>query len=201
MYKDPLTPSPAAPQDLRHIVVSGPSGVGKGTLIQKLLDAHPNTFGLAVSHTTRKPRPGEVHGVAYFFVSPSEFSSLLSQGEFVEYACFNGKYYGTSKQTIDEQASKGLVVMLDIEVEGVKQMKENPSIEARYIFIKPPSLEVLEARLRGRGTENEEDIQRRLARAKVELEYADSQSNDKIIVNDNIEKAYHELDAFVFGPV
>lgn len=191
---------PAVPQDRRPIVISGPSGVGKGTLIQKLVDAHPDTFGLAVSHTTRKPRPGEVEGVAYFFVSPSEFSSLLSHDSFVEHACFSGNYYGTSKQTIDDLASKGLVVVLDIEIDGVKQLKTNPSIDARYIFIKPPSFEILEARLRGRKTESEEKIQERLVRAKAELEYADSQGNhDKIIFNDNIEEAYKELDEFVFG--
>ncbi|KAJ5131478.1 uncharacterized protein N7515_007517 [Penicillium bovifimosum] len=188
----------SSPQDLRPIVISGPSGVGKGTLVQKLFDAHPNTFGFTVSHTTRKPRPGEIDGVAYFFVSPSEFSSLRSNGALVEHAYFSGNYYGTSKQTIDEQASKGLVVVLDIEIQGVKQMKANPSIDARYVFIKPPSFEALETRLRGRGTENEEDIQKRLTQAKVELEYADSQSNDKIIVNDNVEKAYDELEEFVF---
>jgi guanylate kinase len=151
-----------APQDLRHIVISGPSGVGKRTLIDKLLNTHPNTFGLTVSHTTRKPRPGEIEGIAYFFVSPSEFSSLVSQYALMEHACFSGKYYGTSKQTINDQASKGLVVVLDIEIEGVKQMKANPSLDARYVFIKPLSFEALEARLRGRGTEKEEDIQRSL---------------------------------------
>lgn len=195
-----LTSFPAAPQDLRPIVVSGPSGVGQGTLIQKLFDTHPSTFGFTVSHTTRKPRPGEVEGVAYFFVSPSEFSSLCSQGAFVEHAYFSGNYYGTSKKTIDDQASKGLIVVLDIEMQGIKQMKANPSIDARYVFIRPPSLEALEARLRARGTENEEDLQKRLAQAQVELEYADSQgSYDKIIVNDSIETAYKELEEFVFG--
>ncbi|KAH8434522.1 guanylate kinase [Aspergillus melleus] len=134
-----------SPQDCRPIVISGPSGVGKGTLIQKLFDTHPGTFGFTVSHTTRKPRPGEVEGVAYFFVSPSEFSSLCSQGALVEHACFSGNYYGTSKQTIDDQASKGLVVVLDIEMQGVKQMKANPSIDARYVFIRPPSFEALRA--------------------------------------------------------
>ncbi|OQE91375.1 hypothetical protein PENNAL_c0009G03822 [Penicillium nalgiovense] len=156
-------------QDPRYIVIPGPSGVGKGTLIQKLLDAHPDTFGLTVPHTTRKPRPGEVNGVNYFLVSPSEFSSLLDHGGF---------------------ASKGLVVMLDIEIQGVKQLKANPDIDARYVYIKSPGFEALEERLRGRGTESEEDIQKRLARAKVELEYADAQSNDKTIIKYNVVKAY-----------
>ncbi|KAL5357623.1 P-loop containing nucleoside triphosphate hydrolase protein [Aspergillus floccosus] len=190
-----------SPQDLRPIVVSGPSGVGKGTLIQKLFDTHPGTFGFTVSHTTRKPRPGEVEGVAYFFVSPSEFSSLCAQGALVEHAYFSGNYYGTSKQTIEDQASKGLIVVLDIEMQGIKQMKANPSIDARYVFIRPPSFEALEARLRARGTETEEDLQKRLTQAQVELDYADSQgAYDKLIVNDNMDAAYRELEEFVFGP-
>lgn len=195
-----LTPFPAAPRDRRSIVISGPSGVGKGTLIQKLFDTHPDTFGFAVSHTTRKPRPGEVEGVTYFFVSPSEFSSLCAQGALVEHAYFSGNYYGTSKQTIDDQIRKGLVVVLDIEIQGVKQVKANASIDARYVFIRPPSFEVLEARLRARGPGNEEEIQRRLAQARVEFEYADLQgSYDKIIVNDSVETAFRELEMFVFG--
>ncbi|KAL4907385.1 hypothetical protein BDW74DRAFT_176154 [Aspergillus multicolor] len=188
------------PQDLRPIVISGSSGVGKGTLIQKLFDAHPGRFGLTVSHTTRKPRPGEVEDVAYFFVSPSAFSSLCSQSALVEHAYFSGNYYSTSEKTIDDQASKGLIAVLDTEMQGVKQMKANKSIDARYVFVKPPSFEVLEERLRVRGTESEEDVQRRLAQAQVELEYADSPgSYDKIIVNDSIERAYKELEIFVFG--
>jgi guanylate kinase len=119
----------------------------------------------------------------------------------VEHACFSGNYYGTSKQTIEDQASKGLVVVLDIEMQGVKQMKANPSIDARYVFIRPPSLEALEARLRARGTENEEDIQKRLTQAQVELDFADCPgSYDKVIVNDSLERAYKELEDFVFGP-
>ncbi|KAE8153596.1 P-loop containing nucleoside triphosphate hydrolase protein [Aspergillus avenaceus] len=191
----------ASPQDCRPVVISGPSGVGKGTLVQRLFDTHPGTFGFTVSHTTRKLRPGEVEGVSYFFVSPSEFASLCSQGALVEHACFNGNYYGTSKRTIDDQASKGLIVVLDIEMQGVKQMKANPSFDARYVFIRPPSFEALEARLSARGTENEEDIQRRLTQAQVELDFADSPgSYDKIIVNDSLERAYKELEDFVFGP-
>ncbi|KAL4874229.1 P-loop containing nucleoside triphosphate hydrolase protein [Aspergillus karnatakaensis] len=187
-------------QDPRPIVISGPSGVGKGTLIQRLFDTHPDTFGFTVSHTTREPRPGEVEGVAYFFVSPADFSTLCSQGAFVEHAFFSGNYYGTSKITVDDQASKGLVALLDIEMQGVKQMKANASIDARYVFVKPPSLESLEQRLRGRGTESEEEVQRRLAQARVELEYADSQGAfDKVLVNDDVERAYKELEGFVFG--
>lgn len=191
---------PTPPRDSRPIVISGPSGVGKGTLVQKLFDEYPNTFTFTVSHTTRKPRIGEVEGRNYFFVTPSTFSNLISQEAFVEHAMFSGNHYGTSKKTIADQMAKGLVVVLDIEMHGVKQMKANLSIDARYIFIKPPSFEALERRLQGRGTEKDEDIQKRLVQAKAEVEYADTQSvHDKIIVNDDLEKAFKELEEFVYG--
>ncbi|CEL08204.1 hypothetical protein ASPCAL11355 [Aspergillus calidoustus] len=191
---------PTPPRDRRPIVISGPSGVGKGTLIKKLFDEHPNTFAFTVSHTTRKPRIGEVEGRDYFFVTPSTFDNLISQEAFVEHATFSGNQYGTSKQTIMDEMAKGLVVVLDIEMQGVKQMKANPSIDARYVFIKPPSFETLEQRLRGRGTEKDEDIQKRLAQAKAEIEYADTEGvYDKIIVNDDLERAFKELEEFVYG--
>ncbi|KAF2254781.1 guanylate kinase [Trematosphaeria pertusa] len=194
-----MTPTP--PPDRRLIVISGPSGTGKGTLCQKLFDAHPDTFALTVSHTTRKPRAGEVEGVTYFFVSPSTFTSLVSQDGFVEHTFFGGNYYGTSKKTIADQIAKGLVVVLEVEMEGIQQMRASSSIHARYIFVKPPSFETLEARLRSRGTENEEDIQKRLARAEVELEYADTAGvHDKIIINDDLKKAYEELHEFIYRP-
>lgn len=153
-----------------------------------------------VSHTTRKPRVGEVEGKSYFFVTPSTFGNLISQGAFVEHATFSGNHYGTSKKTIADQMAKGLVVVLDIEMHGVKQMKANSSIDARYVFIKPPSFEALESRLRERGTEKDEDIQKRLVQAKAELEYADTQSvHDKIIVNDDFDKVFKELDELVYA--
>ncbi|KAF2221377.1 P-loop containing nucleoside triphosphate hydrolase protein [Elsinoe ampelina] len=186
--------------DRRPVVISGPSGVGKGTLCQRLFDAYPNTFALTTSHTTRQPRAGEVEGVNYFYVSTSTFTSLISQDAFVEYTTFGGNYYGTSKQTIEDQTAKGLVVVLDIEMEGVKRIKASSGIDARYVFIKPPSFEALEARLRGRGTEKEEDIQKRLAQAAVELEYANTHGvHDKIIVNDDLDKSFAELEDFIFG--
>ncbi|KAJ5643876.1 guanylate kinase [Penicillium longicatenatum] len=188
-----------APKDTRPIVISGPSGVGKGSLIEKLFSNHPNTFAFTVSHTTRKPRAGEVDGTNYFFVEHSEFDSLVAEGAFVEHAVFGSNKYGTSHRTIGDQMAKGLVVVLDIEMNGVKQMKENDSIDPRYVFIQPPSLEILEARLRGRGTENDEDVRRRLAQATAELEYANQQRGvDKIIVNDDLEVAYKELEEFIF---
>lgn len=180
-------------------MISGPSGVGKGTLLQKLFDNHPNTFAFSVSHTTRKPRAGEVEGKNYSFVTPSTFTSLISQDVFVEYASFSGNQYGTSKAAITQQMDKGLIVVLDIEMDGVKQMKANPGIDARYVFIKPPGFEALEVRLRGRGSEKDEVVRERLAQAKAEVEYADTRGvHDKIIVNDDLDKAYKELEGFVF---
>ncbi|PHH60526.1 hypothetical protein CDD81_1573 [Ophiocordyceps australis] len=188
------------PPDRRPIVISGPSGVGKGTLYNLLFQRHPNTFCLSVSHTTRSPRDGEQHGVHYHFVSMTGFEHLIALDGFVEHAQFSGNRYGTSKMTIEEQSQKGKVVLLDIEMEGVKQMKQS-DISARYVFIAPPSLQVLESRLRGRGTEKEESIQKRLAQAKRELDFSQTPGiHDKIIVNDRLETAYKELEEFVYRP-
>ena len=148
----------APPPNNRPIIISGLSGVGKGTLIEALLTNHPNTFALTTSHTTRKPHPGEIDGVDYQFVSPCEFSTLISQDAFIEHAVFSGHHYGTSKRTIAEKTAKGLIIVLDIEVNDIRQIKANSSsdggdvIDARYVLMKPVSLEALEVRLRGRGT-------------------------------------------------
>ncbi|KAJ5541485.1 guanylate kinase [Penicillium frequentans] len=188
-----------APKDTRPIVISGPSGVGKGSLIEKLFSKHPDTFAFTVSHTTRKPRAGETDGTSYFFVEHSEFDKLVSENAFVEHAQFGSNKYGTSHRTIGDQMAKGRVVVLDIEMNGVKQIKENPSIHPRFVFIQPPSVEILEQRLRGRGTESDEDVRKRLAQATSELEYANTQRGvDKIIVNDDLEVAYKELEDYIF---
>lgn len=159
------TMAPDLPSDRRPIVISGPSGVGKGTLFKMLFAQHPDTFTLSVSHTTRSPRDGEQHAVDYHFVSHADFESLIAADGFVEHAKFGGNRYGTSKSTIREQTEKGKVVVLDIEMEGVKQIKAS-SIPARFVFVAPPNEEELEKRLRGRGTEKEESIQKRLTQAK-----------------------------------
>jgi guanylate kinase len=185
-------------KDRRPIVISGPSGVGKGTLCQMLKDAHPGNFATTVSHTTRQPRPGESDGITYFYVTSVEFDSLISQNAFVEYTFFGGNRYGTSKQAITDETAKELVVVLDIEIHGVQQMKDVSSIDARYVFIRPPSFEALEDRLRSRGTEDEKHVQDRLTRARVELEYAETPGAfDKIITNDDLQNAYQELSEYV----
>ncbi|KAK3353258.1 guanylate kinase-like protein [Lasiosphaeria hispida] len=189
---------PALPRITSPIVISGPSGVGKGTLYNLLFERNPETFTLSVSHTTRGPRPGEEHGTHYHFVTKEEFVGLKNNGGFVESAQFGDNFYGTSKATIEQQTKSGKVVVLDIEMEGVKQIKAS-GIEARYVFIAPPSFEELEKRLRGRGTDKEESILKRLTQAKLELEFSKTPGvHDKIIVNTDLEKAYQELVDFVY---
>lgn len=134
----------------------------------------------------------------YHFVPMADFEDLISKDGFVEHAQFGGNRYGTSKATIEEQTAKGKVVLLDIEMEGVKQIKQS-SIDARYIFIAPPSIDALESRLRGRGTEQEASIQKRLAQATNELEYSKTPGvHDIIIVNDDLDKAYDELEKYIY---
>lgn len=169
------------PTDRRPLVISGPSGVGKGTLFNLLRERHPDTFTLSVSHTTRAPRDGESHGEHYYFVTHDDFTDLIAKDGFVEHAQFSGNRYGTSKQTIKDQTEKGKVVVLDIEMEGVKQIKQS-GMEARYVFVAPPSEEELEKRLRGRGTEKEESVQKRLKQAKLELEYSRTPGVHDLIV-------------------
>ncbi|KAF3074967.1 hypothetical protein CFAM422_002742 [Trichoderma lentiforme] len=195
------TPLPSsAPPDRRPIVVSGPSGVGKGTLYGLLFERHPDTFCLSVSHTTRDPRPGEEHAVHYHFVKMEDFEDLIAKDGFVEHAKYGRNRYGTSKMTIEEQTKKGKVVLLDIEMEGVKQIK-NSGIDARYIFVSPPSIETLEQRLRGRGTETEQSIQERLAQAQKELDFSKTPGvHDIIIVNDDLEASYKKFEEFVYSP-
>jgi guanylate kinase len=188
----------ASPSDRRPIVISGPSGVGKGTLFKMLFDRHPDIFTLSISHTTRSPRPGEKHGVDYYYVSKEDFRDLVDKDGFIEHAQFGSNLYGTSKMTIGEQSAKGKIVVLDIEMEGVKQVKKS-HIDARFVFIAPPSEEELERRLRSRGTEKEESIRQRLDRAKEELEFGRTAGFDRIITNDDLETAYKELDQWVYS--
>ena len=174
--------------------------MGKGTLCKMLSESHPRMFSTTISHTTRSARPGESEGVDYFYVSEDEFLSLIEERGFLEHAFFGGHHYGTSRQTIIDQASKGSIVIVEIEVEGVKQMKADNTIDARYVFIAPPSLEILGSRLRGRGTENEENIQARLAQSRQEIAYAEtSDAYDKIIINDDLQQAYRELETFALS--
>jgi guanylate kinase len=169
------------------LVVTGPSGVGKGTLIRELLERVPG-LTLSVSATTRPPRPGEVNGRDYHFLSEEEFEKRLVGAEFLEHAMYAGNHYGTPRSEI-ERAPDGLV--LEIEVEGARQVRERLP-EALQVFIAPPSPEALRERLIKRGTDTEEQMRRRLARAEEEL--AARSEFKHVIVNDDLEKAVAELE-------
>ncbi|KAG2218492.1 hypothetical protein INT45_011673 [Circinella minor] len=179
-------------------VISGPSGSGKSTLLKRLFNEYPDTFGFSVSHTTRKPRPGEVNGKDYHFVEKERMQQEVSAGKFIESATFSGNMYGTSIKSVEDVVDSGKICMLDIDMQGVKSVKAT-QLNPRYIFVRPPSIEILEQRLRGRGTETEEAVTARLEASKRELEYGDTQgAYDRIVVNDDLEKAYNSLKDAIF---
>ncbi|CAL1534751.1 unnamed protein product, partial [Lymnaea stagnalis] len=155
---------------------------------------YPGCFAFSVSHTTRKPRHGEKDGAAYHFVSEEQFKKLIAENGFLEYAKFSGNFYGTSKTSVKEITNSGKLCVLHVEINGVKNIKKSDlKPTPRYIFISPPSLEVLEKRLRDKKTETEESLNKRLAAVKEAQEYALTGAYDFIIVNDDQERAYSEL--------
>ncbi|KAI9464544.1 guanylate kinase [Lactarius psammicola] len=189
----------SGPHWFRPLVLSGPSGSGKSTLLKRLFAEHPGQFAFSVSHTTRPPRPGEVNGVQYHFVSREDFSSLLDRGGFVEHAEFSGNLYGTSKQAIASIVESGKRCILDIEVQGVRQIKST-DLNPVYCFISPPSLSALRNRLIGRGTETDAAVEKRLKTALVEIDYAQLPgAHDHIIVNDDLDRAYGLFETVAFG--
>lgn len=171
-------------------VISGCSGVGKGTVISRFMERNKD-FILSVSCTTRQPREGEVDGVHYFFISKDEFEQNIKDDKFLEHAYFAGNYYGTKKKYVQQKFEEGFNIILEIETQGALQVKEKMP-EAVLIFIAPPSVEELENRLRGRHTEDEATIQRRLAQVKTELER--SKKYDYVVVNDDVERAVCEIE-------
>lgn len=182
---------------LRPLILCGPSGSGKSTLLQKILKEYPDKFSLSVSHTTRKPRPGEIDGIHYHFTDFDNMAKAVSEGKFIESARFSGNMYGTSKESVRKIAEEGKVCILDVEVNGVRQIKET-DLNPWYVFVRPPSLAVLEERLRARKTESEESLKKRLDTAHTEMDYGMEPGNfDKIIVNDVLEEAYRELKQFI----
>ncbi|XP_021342425.1 guanylate kinase-like [Mizuhopecten yessoensis] len=181
----------------RPLVVSGPSGSGKSTLLNKMFAEFPDSFAFSVSHTTRNPRPGEVEGKDYHYVQREQFEKMIEDGGFLEHAQFSGNRYGTSQQAVLDIEKTGRICILDVEINGVKNIKKT-DLNPRYVFLKPPSMEVLKERLKGRGTESDESLQRRLDTAKEALDYADEEgAYDYVIVNDNIDTAYEQLRAVV----
>ena len=171
------------------IIITGPSGVGKGTVVKELLDRNKDIW-LSISATTRNPRIGEKDGENYYFISDEKFKDMIDKKEFLEWAQFAGNYYGTPLSTVNVKIEKGFIILLEIEVEGAKQIKEKFP-EALSIFLLPPSKAELEKRIRNRGTEKEEAIDRRLSRADYEIAYSDE--FDFVLTNHDVDETVKEV--------
>ncbi|MHB1467891.1 MAG: guanylate kinase [Solirubrobacteraceae bacterium] len=174
-------------------VITGPSGVGKGTLIAALMKRIPR-LELSISATTRRPRPGELDGVDYHFLDDQTFDRLVEAGEFVEHASYSGRRYGTLRSELDGRIAAGVPVVLEIELQGARQVRESLP-EAVQVFIAPPSIEALRQRLSGRGTDAEEEVERRLTVAEREIAAKDEFAH--VVVNDDRAAAEKELCALV----
>jgi guanylate kinase len=179
----------------RVFVITGPSGVGKGTLIRALRDRVPE-LELSVSATTRPPRPGETDGVEYHFMSDADFQRCVDSGGFIEHASYSGSRYGTLRSEVERRAARGRPVVLEIEVEGARQVRAALP-DAVQVFIAPPSLEALQTRLVGRGTDDPDQVARRLEVARQELAAQDE--FEHVVVNDRLEDAVAQLAEIVLA--
>jgi len=187
---------------INPVVVCGPSGVGKGTLLKRLKKEHPGIFEVAVSHTSRAPREGEENGIHYHFVTRENFEELINESAFLEYADVHGNYYGTSLKAVENVANNGCICLLEIDIQGAQNVKEKTICNS--IFIDCPGenceskVEVLRGRLTGRGTENEEKIAKRLKTATEEFNFLEENPSffDHIINNDNLDNACKILESY-----
>ena len=177
----------------KTFIVSGPSGVGKSTVLKALLEKRKNLY-FSVSATTRPPRPGELDGIHYHLMEVDSFRKWIAMDQFLEYAEYVGNFYGTPKRFVDQAMEKGQDVILDIEVQGAIQVTSKRPDTVR-IFIAPPSWKELERRLKDRGTDDPDKVQKRLLRAKVEFQTA--HTYDYFVINDTVEDAVRELDAII----
>lgn len=173
-------------------VISGFSGAGKGTVVKQLLEKYD--YGLSISATTRSPREGEQDGREYFFKTKEEFERMIAEHQLIEYARYVGNYYGTPKEYVVQQLEQGKDVILEIEMQGALHVREILP-EANLIFLTPPAVDVLENRLRGRGTETEEVIRNRMARAKEECSYMEQY--DYIVVNDDLDECVENVHSLI----
>ena len=189
--------SQANKQKLRGklIVLTGPSGVGKGTLVQILLQRHPEIY-LSISATTRSPRPGETYGEHYYFVSRTDFEKMISDRHLLEWAEFAGNYYGTPRLPVEQQIAEGKTVLLEVELDGANQISTSCP-DALRIFILPPSFSALKQRLRDRATDSSSAINSRLKRAQIEI--ASAGEFDVQITNDDLETALHQLESAILN--
>ncbi len=174
-------------------VLTGPSGVGKGTIVRKILDSYSDVW-LSISATTRHPRSGEIEGEHYYFLEKEIFQEIIDKEGFLEWASFSNNFYGTPKKKVIEKMETGINVLLEIELEGARQIRKSFP-DAFQIFLAPPNLFELEKRIRGRGTETEESIRDRLATAKKEL--CAKKEFDAVVINEDIEKAFKEIEGLM----
>ena len=193
----PGLPSRAAPNAARLTVLSGPSGVGKGSVVAEIRRHHPSVW-LSVSVTTRSPRPGEEHGKQYYFVSRGEYDEMVAAGDLLEHAEFAGNGYGTPRRPVEERLAAGLPALLEIELQGARQVRLAMP-DAQFVFLAPPSWNELVRRLVGRGTEDEATIRRRLDAGMIEL--AAEKEFDVTIVNEDVQRAAIELVELLSVPV
>lgn len=175
------------------LVISGPSGVGKGTVLHDLMNTQTNLV-YSVSATTRKKRDGEIEGVSYFYLSHEEFEKMIAEDKFLEYAHVHNNYYGTPKQFVEKKINEGKIVILEIDVQGALNIKKNTD-NGVFIFLAPPSLNELKRRIVGRGTETDEDINIRMNNAKKELQYI--KDYDYIVVNDHLNSAITSVNEII----
>ncbi|SCO66616.1 guanylate kinase, putative [Plasmodium vivax] len=182
------------------LVVCGPSGVGKGTLIKKVLSEFPSRFRFSISCTTRNKREKETNGVDYYFVDKDDFERKLKEGQFLEFDKYANHFYGTLKSEYDLAVGQGKICLFEMNINGVKQLKESKHIQdGIYIFVKPPSIDILLGRLKNRNTEKPEEINKRMQELTREMDEADKVGFNYFIVNDDLARTYAELREYLLG--
>lgn len=183
----------------KAIVICGPSGSGKSTLLKRLLADNKDKLAFTISHTTRAPRRGELDGREYYFISRDEMRKMINNNEFVEHTEFSGNLYGTSKKAVQDALRTDKLFILEVDIEGVRSISKHADLKPVFIFIKPPSKQLLIERLSSRGTESQDALKKRLDRADDEIKFADSGEVqfDLVLVNDDLEETYQKLKIFL----